>query len=157
MSARVSWAFAAVSVVLSCAMPTLAQSPYGPYQNAPGPYDDPSRAVMPPPAVLPPGALPGMLPGYPSGYPPGAQPGRRTVPGAGVWVQTAPPTPYEDARPGEPNPGHVWVPGYWVWTGSSHAWRAGHWQPDRPGHRYVPGRWHQGPQGWMYIEGYWSR
>jgi hypothetical protein len=74
-----------------------------------------------------------------------------------VWVERAPPPPRFDRRPPLPGPGHVWVSGYWYWTGGGYVWRAGFWDvPPYNGHVWVDAGWvfHQGR--YRYVPGRWS-
>jgi len=57
------------------------------------------------------------------------------VDNAYVEVDRAPPPPRAEVIPYRPGPGHVWVPGYWYWTGSRYIWHAGYWSvPPAHGH-----------------------
>jgi hypothetical protein len=71
-------------------------------------------------------------------------------------VSGPPPAPLEDRRPWQPpEPGSVWVAGYWHWTGMQYTWIPGHferapagaqWRIPRYSTRegtyfYEPGRW----------------
>jgi len=58
-------------------------------------------------------------------------------PSGTVVVHSAPPEPRAEAQPPKPAPDHVWVGGYWRWTGDTYVWVDGHWESPRPGHVYV--------------------
>lgn len=54
-----------------------------------------------------------------------------------------------------PSPTHVWVPGYWWWTGRW-SWVAGCWiLPPRAHAVWTPGRWDHHPRGWVWTRGSW--
>jgi len=68
-------------------------------------------------------------------------------------VADAPPAPREETAVARP--GHVWVHGHWVRSGSHWKWLPGHHEAERPGHVYVDGHWDHRPQGYIWIEGGW--
>lgn len=71
----------------------------------------------------------------------------------------APPPPQAE-RPGPPpQPGRVWIPGYWRWSHEQrrHVWMDGHWEVAREGWVWAPGRWERRPWGWVWVEGRWQR
>jgi len=69
-----------------------------------------------------------------------------------IEVQSAPPAPVVEVAPA-PQPGQVWIPGYYDYRGSEYVWVQGHFEPARKGyvymapryeereHRYYAGRW----------------
>lgn len=72
-------------------------------------------------------------------------------------VAVAPPAPRVEVYGAAPVPGHIWINGYWNWTGRRHDWVGGHWEAPRPGYRWVPHYWSQGYGGWRLHQGYWQR
>jgi len=73
-----------------------------------------------------------------------------------VQVQQAPPEVVVETRPTAPGRNHVWVSGYWTWSGSGWAWKPGYWvKPPRPHAEWVTGHWERVGGGWQFHEGYW--
>jgi hypothetical protein len=72
-------------------------------------------------------------------------------------VMVAPPAPQVEVVPAPPNPGYVWIAGYWNWVGGRHAWVAGHWIPPRRGHHWVTYEWVRQGDGWRLRPGHWER
>jgi hypothetical protein len=75
--------------------------------------------------------------------------------GGGVAVE--PPPPRVEVYGVPPQPGYIWLGGYWNWTGSRHEWVAGHWERPHPGERWVPHRWVHERDGWHLSQGHWER
>ncbi len=78
------------------------------------------------------------------------------VPVQPVLVVQEPPPPRSEVVGVAPSSAHVWVPGYWQWTGRKYVWHGGHWEK-RPttGATYVEGHWEKQPQGWVWVPGMW--
>jgi len=74
----------------------------------------------------------------------------------GVVLVAPPPTPAETAG-APPEPGDVWIAGYWNWVGDRHVWVGGHWAAPRPGHHWVADRWVRQGDGWRLERGHWAR
>jgi len=75
---------------------------------------------------------------------------------AGVYVRFGPPPPVREVIVARPGPRHVWVPGYYRWSGARYAWAPGYWaMPPRPRAVWVPGYWAHRPGGHIWIAGYW--
>src|SRR5262245_40155727 len=73
-----------------------------------------------------------------------------------VYVQQPPPAPIAEVRYAPPAPDHVWVDGYWDWTGADWTWTAGYYAPPRYGYAYVrPAYVYEGGQ-YVYRRGYWD-
>jgi hypothetical protein len=84
--------------------------------------------------------------------------GRAPVPGVYVGaVAVPPPAPQVEVIGVPPQPGYVWIGGYWDWVGGRHVWAPGYWAAPRPGYRWVPHRWAYGGGGWRLHQGYWAR
>lgn len=73
-----------------------------------------------------------------------------------VYVRVAPPAERVEVVTVSPGPGHVWVKGYYRWTGRAYVWVPGRWVVVRRGyHTWVPGHWAHDRHGWYWIEGHW--
>jgi len=72
-------------------------------------------------------------------------------------VLVAPPPPREELIGPPPEPGYVWLPGYWQWVGNRHQWVDGHWTAPRPGRQWVPHQWVRQGDGWRLNPGHWER
>jgi hypothetical protein len=79
------------------------------------------------------------------------------VPAPVVYVNTAPPPPQVEVIGVAPQPGYVWIGGYWRWDGGRHVWVGGHWSAPRVGYRWVPHVWVREGGGWRLHEGHWAR
>lgn len=71
-------------------------------------------------------------------------------------VNLAPPAPQYEIVPAI-QPGHVWAPGYWGWSGERHVWVRGRTITQREGYRWEPDRWEQRNQAYHHRVGYWER
>ena len=70
--------------------------------------------------------------------------GSVAVPAPAVYVGTvavAPPAPQVEVIGAPPQPGYVWLGGYWNWVGERHVWVGGHWEARHPGYHWVPHEW----------------
>lgn len=74
----------------------------------------------------------------------------------GGAVSVAPPAPQVEVIGVPPQPGYVWLGGYWNWVGGRHVWIGGHWAAPRPGYRWVPHEWVRAGGGWRLREGHWA-
>lgn len=82
------------------------------------------------------------------------------VPAPGIYVgavSVPPPAPPVEVIGVAPQPGWVWMGGYWNWVGGRHVWIGGHWTEGRPGYRWVPHAWVREGGGWRMHEGHWTR
>lgn len=78
---------------------------------------------------------------------------------AKVTVRIAPPAPKVVVVPPAPQPGHVWVEGYWRWDENDNdfLWEGGVWVAPPGGmNTWVPGHWRQGKKGWVWVDGHWK-
>jgi hypothetical protein len=75
----------------------------------------------------------------------------------GQPVMVAPPPPRVEYIGQPPYPGHVWIGGYWHWTGGRHDWVPGRWEAPRSGYYWKPHRWEQDGQYWRQTGGQWER
>ncbi|MGH3577734.1 MAG: hypothetical protein ACRDU0_09270, partial [Mycobacterium sp.] len=68
-----------------------------------------------------------------------------------------PPAPPAEAPPGQPPVAEsFWVPGNWVWTGTTYGWRAGYWARVEPGYVWIPAHYSWTPGGYLFVAGYWD-
>lgn len=72
-------------------------------------------------------------------------------------VTVAPPAPQVEVIGVPPVTGHIWIGGYWGWSGSAHVWTPGHWEAPRPGYHWVPHAWVREGNGWRMHEGHWEQ
>jgi hypothetical protein len=73
------------------------------------------------------------------------------------YVSVAPPPPQVEVIGEPPQPGYVWIGGYWNWVGGQHVWVRGHWSAPRPGYHWVAHVWVHENGGWRLHEGHWAR
>lgn len=75
---------------------------------------------------------------------------------AEVFVRIGPPPPHREVVVRRPGPRHVWVPGYYRFSGHRYRWTRGRWaMPPRPHAVWVPGQWAPRRGGHVWIGGYW--
>ena len=71
----------------------------------------------------------------------------------GIVIGTPPPPPVAVVAPAMPDPGCVWVEGYWYPVGRHYKWHEGYWtRPPYEGARWVAPH-HDGER---YYGGYWD-
>ena len=71
----------------------------------------------------------------------------------GIEIGAPPPPRVVVAPPPAPEPGYMWIEGYWYPVGKHYKWHAGYWTlPPYPGAHWVAPR-HDGQR---YFEGYWD-
>ncbi|MBC8266039.1 MAG: YXWGXW repeat-containing protein [Flavobacteriales bacterium] len=51
--------------------------------------------------------------------------------------------------------GHVWISGFWSWSGHTYIWVDGFWERERHGFHWHEGNWEETPHGFFWVEGYW--
>ena len=71
-------------------------------------------------------------------------------------ISLAPPAQQYEVVP-TMQPGYVWAPGYWGWSGERHVWVRGRPIVQREGYRWEPDRWDQRDQGYYRTAGHWQR
>src|SRR5579872_5196948 len=59
----------------------------------------------------------------------------------GGALDVAPPPPRVEVYGAAPEPGFIWIGGYWNWVGGRHEWVGGHWERPHAGERWVGHRW----------------
>jgi hypothetical protein len=75
----------------------------------------------------------------------------------GGVVMVAPPAPRVEVIGVAPNPGYVWIGGYWNWVGGRHVWVPGRWDRGRPGYHWEAHAWVREGDGWRMRPGRWVR
>ena len=74
-----------------------------------------------------------------------------------VTYLPVPPAAPQMAIPVKPPSEDVfYVPGTWIWNGSTYAWRNPHWARIQPGYVWVPDHYRWTPSGYIHIVGYWD-
>ena len=75
---------------------------------------------------------------------------------SGVYVRFGPPPRAREVVVVRPGPRHVWVPGYYRYSGARYVWAPGYWAiPPRHRTAWVAGYWAHRPGGYVWIAGYW--
>jgi hypothetical protein len=75
--------------------------------------------------------------------------------GVSLSINVGPPAPQYEVVP-IMQPGYVWAPGYWGWTGDRHVWIRGRSIAQREGYRWEPDRWEQRDHGYVRTAGHWE-
>jgi len=71
-------------------------------------------------------------------------------------VGDGPPAPLVETTVAAPEPGFVWVDGYWGWTGGRWEWNRGHWnRPPHAGAVWVHPHYYVRNGRHMYEHGHW--
>ena len=74
-----------------------------------------------------------------------------------VVVQEAPPAPIIEVVE-TPQPGYVWIGGYWFWSDGRYAWVRGHSVLPPQGYGlWVEPRWEHGAHGWEHYQGHFEK
>jgi len=71
-------------------------------------------------------------------------------------ISIAPPAPQYEVVP-IIEPGYVWAPGYWGWTGERHVWVRGRSIRQREGFVWAPDRWDQHDRNFVRTAGHWEQ
>jgi hypothetical protein len=69
--------------------------------------------------------------------------------------RVGPPPPRSEVMPAKPGPNHVWIGGYWKWSGNKYVWAPGHWTKAKLGKSWVPGHWEKRGPHWVWKKGHW--
>jgi hypothetical protein len=95
--------------------------------------------------------------------PPLASIGRPSEPDASVArihtvsVKIAPPLLPVYVQPACPQPGYIWIPGYWAWGLDGYYWVPGTWvEPPEVGLLWTPGYWAWEDGAYWWYRGYWG-
>ena len=75
----------------------------------------------------------------------------------GPVVTVPPPAPEVEVVGVAPDPGAIWIGGYWSWVGGRHVWIRGRWDAPRPGYRYEPHMWQRDGRGWREAPWRWVK
>ncbi|HEX4023411.1 MAG TPA: hypothetical protein VHX52_01705 [Steroidobacteraceae bacterium] len=74
-----------------------------------------------------------------------------------ISVNLAPPPLPVYTQPPLPQPGYLWVPGYWAWADGGYYWVPGTWiEPPQPGLLWTPGYWGWSNGAYLWHDGYWA-
>jgi hypothetical protein len=73
-------------------------------------------------------------------------------------ADAAPPPAVIEDRPPQPEPGEVWVQGYWWWSPpfGRYVWVAGAWRHPPPDQVWFPGAWVESDARFVWAPGYWG-
>lgn len=75
-----------------------------------------------------------------------------------IMIGTPPPPIRYEVAPPMPQPGYVWMPGYWAPVHGRYAWYSGRWaNPPYHGAAWNSPRWRHEGDGWRYYDGGWER
>ena len=74
-----------------------------------------------------------------------------------IEVPNAPPPPKDEAKPTTPEPGHIWVAGYWDYIDGHHVWRDGRWVQGKPDYEYVRARYEFDGKAWQFHVPHWHK
>jgi hypothetical protein len=72
------------------------------------------------------------------------------------YIVAGPPVPPNEIILQAPSTLHVWIPGYYTYSGGSYIWIQGHYTIPPKGKKYVPGNWHKTPKGYKRSKGHWK-
>src|SRR6266511_2518808 len=74
-----------------------------------------------------------------------------------ISVTVAPPPLPIYVQPPCPEPGFIWIPGYWAWGDEGYYWIPGTWVPaPQPGYYWTPGYWGWNEGVYAWNDGYWG-
>ncbi len=75
----------------------------------------------------------------------------------GVSIRIGPPALPVYSQPYCPDPGYIWVPGYWAYGPDGYYWVPGTWVlPPEPGLLWTPGYWAFADGFYVWHRGYWG-
>jgi TonB family protein len=84
-------------------------------------------------------------------------PGDRCSAGA-MCVDEAPPAAKVEAMGTPPEPGNIWMPGYYVhYAKTGYQWNDGQWESPRPGYHWNAPHWDHLGSKWVFTGGSWER
>jgi hypothetical protein len=72
-----------------------------------------------------------------------------------VVIRSPPPADRAEELGAAPSGEHLWIRGYWEWSGNEYTWVRGHWEARRPLEVWSPGHWRQTAGGWVWVPGRW--
>jgi hypothetical protein len=72
-------------------------------------------------------------------------------------VGEAPPPPKLEEMGTPPEPGYIWMPGYYVhFAKTGYQWNDGQWESPRPGYHWNAPHWEQFRSKWVFTTGRWE-
>jgi hypothetical protein len=76
---------------------------------------------------------------------------------SGYMVATGPPPMVNEVIAVSPSPRHVWMPGYYSYSGGNYVFVNGSYRiPPRGKTSYVQGNWRNTPKGYKREKGHWN-
>jgi TonB family protein len=73
-------------------------------------------------------------------------------------VDEAPPPPKVEDMGTSPEPGDIWMPGYYVhYAKTGYQWNDGQWESPRPGYHWNAPHWEQFRSKWIFTPGRWEQ
>jgi TonB family protein len=73
-------------------------------------------------------------------------------------IDEAPPPPKTEDMGASPEPGDIWMPGYYVYYAKTgYQWNDGQWEPPRPGYHWNAPYWEKSRSKWLFIAGGWEK
>lgn len=73
-------------------------------------------------------------------------------------VDEAPPAPKVEVMGTPPEPGDIWMPGYYVhYAKTGYQWNDGHWELPRAGYHWNAPYWDQFRSKWVFVVGIWEQ
>ncbi len=73
-----------------------------------------------------------------------------------VQATSEPPDPVYEEQTDSPNPGYVWVGGYWGWNGVDWGWNSGRWAAPPAGRVYIEPYYERVGGKVVYVRGSWG-
>jgi TonB family protein len=78
--------------------------------------------------------------------------------GGATCVDLAPPQPRVEVTGTPPEPGYIWMPGYYVhFPKTGYQWSDGQWDAPRPGYHWNAPHWDQFHSKWFFVAGIWEK
>ena len=75
-----------------------------------------------------------------------------------ILTNIPPPAPIAETQGTPPSPSHVWISGYWTWSGSQYTWTSGRWElPQQQGSAWEAPQWQQEGGRYRWRPGRWRR
>jgi TonB family protein len=77
--------------------------------------------------------------------------------GGAVCVDEAPPPEKVEVKGASPEPGYLWMPGYYVhYAKTGYQWTEGQWGAPRPGYHWRAPHWERFRSKWLFTAGGWE-
>jgi TonB family protein len=75
-----------------------------------------------------------------------------------LCVDEAPPPSKVEEAGTSPEPGYIWMPGYYVhYARTGYQWNDGQWESPRPGFHWIAPHWEQFRSKWVFTAGRWEQ